>query len=289
MPRRFIQTRLAQQFLLTTDSDRLRRRVRRPVVSFHAVWVFGWRRIAASRMDVWVQTRVVQGGLFSFSLSFFVDAVGTIIADRPPHRTVRALRRIRLPLWMSGEEASRLCFSHTAQSLGHRFPALCRVGVGLNDVLLGPRPFLPRLRRRSLFFVRLVHRSIWRGPTPPERTCPPSGFAPSRTGLVPFRAEALQRSPGSRACCFSACAGSKTTQDRLLARDYRDKVVMPSSNQERVGVLDLRFSKLNNLAHRYPCLRFKRHLTMPPARLRAKMESLSPFLQDSFILYNMPV
>src|ERR1700719_3190646 len=28
----------------------------------------------------------------------------------------------------------------------------------LNDVLLGPRRFLPRFRRRSLFFVRLVHR-----------------------------------------------------------------------------------------------------------------------------------
>src|SRR5208283_2483214 len=51
------------------------------------------------------------------------------------------------------------CFSHTAQSLGHLFPALCRVGVGWNDVLLGPRPFLPRLRRRFLLFVRLVHRS----------------------------------------------------------------------------------------------------------------------------------
>src|ERR1700758_35334 len=50
------------------------------------------------------------------------------------------------------------CFSHTVQSLGHSFPALCRAGVGLNDVLLGPHPFLPRLRRRSLFFVRLVHR-----------------------------------------------------------------------------------------------------------------------------------
>src|SRR5260370_41091726 len=34
------------------------------------------------------------------------DAVGTIISDRPPHRTVRALLRIRLPPWMSGEEAS---------------------------------------------------------------------------------------------------------------------------------------------------------------------------------------
>jgi hypothetical protein len=44
-------------------------------------------------------------------------------------------------------------------------------------------------------------------------------------------------SPGSRACCFSACAGSKTTQDRLFAREYRES----SPNQERVGVLVLRF------------------------------------------------
>src|SRR6266403_238843 len=127
-------------------------------------------------------------------------------------------------------------FSHTAQSLGHSFPALCRVSVGLNDVLLGPHPFLPRLRRRSLL-CSSGSSIVWCSPTPPERARPPSGFAPSRTGLVPFRAEALQRSPGSRACCFSACAGSKTTQDQLLARDYRETAVLPSSNQERVGVL----------------------------------------------------
>ena len=37
---------------------------------------------------------------------------------------------------------------------------------------------------------------------------------PARTGLDLDRIEALWRSPGSRACCFSACAGSTTTQDR---------------------------------------------------------------------------
>src|SRR6202042_2150521 len=34
-----------------------------------------------------------------------LDAVGTTITDRPPHRTVRARLRIRLPPWMGGEEA----------------------------------------------------------------------------------------------------------------------------------------------------------------------------------------
>ena len=32
-------------------------------------------------------------------------AVGTSIADRPPHRTVRARLRIRLPPWMGGDKA----------------------------------------------------------------------------------------------------------------------------------------------------------------------------------------
>jgi hypothetical protein len=60
-------------------------------------------------------------------------------------------------------------------------------------------------------------------------------------------------------------------------------------HQEESRRPDFRFSKLNRPAHRYPCLRFERRLAMPPARLGAKMESLSPFLWDSFIPYNMPV
>ena len=71
---------------------------------------------------------------------------------------------------------------------------------------------------------------------------------------------------------FSDYAGP-TARSRL-SQNSRDAFLY----QERVGVLVLRFSKLNSPAHRYPCLRFERHLTMSPARLRAKMESLSPFL-----------
>src|ERR1700675_1756724 len=111
------------------------------------------------------------------------------------------------------------CYSHTVQSLGHSSPALCRVGVGLNDVLLGPRPSLPRLRQRSLFFVRLVHR--YYGAVRLLQSVRVRLVALGLRGPAsfPVRVEALQRSPGSRACCVSACAGSKTTQDRLLARD----------------------------------------------------------------------
>src|SRR5450756_962553 len=50
------------------------------------------------------------------------------------------------------------CLPHTAQSLGHASPALCRTRASVRDVLLGLHPFLPNLRRRWRSVVRLVHR-----------------------------------------------------------------------------------------------------------------------------------
>jgi hypothetical protein len=75
------------------------------------------------------------------------------------------------------------------RGLGHSFSfsALCRVSVGLNDVLLGPHPFLPQCPPKIALLCSSGSSIVWCGPTPPERTHPPSGFAPSRTGLVPFR------------------------------------------------------------------------------------------------------
>src|SRR6516165_4360146 len=49
------------------------------------------------------------------------------------------------------------CLPHTAQSLGHTFPALCRAHARLNDVLLSLRPSLPNLRGRLPLVVRSVH------------------------------------------------------------------------------------------------------------------------------------
>src|SRR6202041_3635072 len=94
--------------------------------------------------------------LFSHS-GFYLVAVGTIIADRPPHRTVRAALPHTAPTLEGWREVLLLAHRSILGTL-FSFPALCRVSVGRNDVLLGPRPSLPRLRRRSLFFVRLVHR-----------------------------------------------------------------------------------------------------------------------------------
>src|SRR6266481_9660042 len=50
------------------------------------------------------------------------------------------------------------CLPHTVQPLGHALPALCRVHVRLNDVLLRLCPSLPGLRGKLPSLVRLVHR-----------------------------------------------------------------------------------------------------------------------------------
>ena len=50
-----------------------------------------------------------------------------------------------------------------------------------------------------------------------------------------------------------------------------------SLHQEESRRPDFRFSKLNRPAHRYLYLRFERHLTMSPARLEARMDSLFSF------------
>jgi hypothetical protein len=55
-------------------------------------------------------------------------------------------------------------------------------------------------------------------------------------------------------------------------------LVLLSPSRDGVSALLNVFSKLDSPAHRYPYLRFERNLTASPARLRAKMESLSPFL-----------
>jgi hypothetical protein len=145
-------------------------------------------------------------------------AVGTTTADRPL-RTEPYERhyRIRLPPRTIGEEC---CYSHTAQSWEHSsHPGTVSGGCWVERCSPWPAPFSPQAPPKIALLCSSGSSILWRGPTPPERARPPCGFGPSRTGLVPVRVEALQRSPGSRACCFSACAGSKTTQDRLLARD----------------------------------------------------------------------
>src|SRR5215467_10417940 len=117
-------------------------------------------------------------------------------------------------------------------------------------------------------------------PTSPARACPPFASWPSRTGLG-HMPKACWRSPGSRACCFSACAGSNDyagpdSHSRLTRLPY-----CLSPTRQGVGILIRGFSKLNHQAHQCLGLRFAAHLAMYRARLEVRMESLSPFLWGS--------
>ena len=92
-------------------------------------------------------------------------------------------------------------------------------------------PFPPRPPPRVAPPCSAGSQVLRRSPTSPARSRPPFGLWPSRTGLDPST-KTYRRSPGSRACCFSACAGSKTTQDRPTAR-VSAADVLPSSTTER--------------------------------------------------------
>src|SRR5208337_2249985 len=73
-------------------------------------------------------------------------AVGTLIADRPPHRTGRARLRHPAPTLDVGGEAYGL--PHAFQAVGRAVPARCPGRAVLFRVLLGPRPWLHELLNR---------------------------------------------------------------------------------------------------------------------------------------------
>ena len=77
---------------------------------------------------------------------------------------------------------------------------------------------------------------VRRSPTAPERSRPPFGLWPSRTGLA-LEAKTSRSSLGSRACCFSACAGSNDYAGPTWPLAYNVAVVLPSSSRNGVGVL----------------------------------------------------
>ena len=124
--------------------------------------------------------------------------------------------------------------------------------------------------------VRLLHWLVIRsGPTPAARSRPPFGFAPSLTGLS--GSQARRRSPGSRACCFSTCAGSSTTPRPAQARDMSPAadVAFHLCKQGRHAVRQ--FSGLNRPAHRCLYLRFAVRLATHHAKLKVRIESLLLF------------
>src|SRR5229473_4742270 len=184
---------------------------------------------------------------------------------------------------------SFLCYlPHTVQPLGHALPALCRVHVRLNDVLLRLCPSLPNLRRRSPSFVRLAHRYYGtvrllqhvhvriaacglRGPAlivRPRR----AGDLPVLVHVVSQRARVLrlrrteQSTRDYRGCCvaFLHSEGSR----RPVPSAFRSSIARPTDTSV--------YASSDASRHRLQDSR--------PGWIRC-----SPFPWGSFIPYNMPV
>ena len=93
-------------------------------------------------------------------------------------------------------------------------------------------PFPPQPPRKVALRCSAGSQVLRRSPTSPERSCPPFGLWPSRTGLD-LSTKTSRRSPGSRACCFSACAGSSDYAGPINPLAISVVVVLPSSLPER--------------------------------------------------------
>ena len=194
-------------------------------------------------------------------------AVGTLVAQSPPHRSVRAdfpHTALILDVWRQS------CLTHACQTLGHAYPALCRWRVDRAGVLLDPRSSLFALRpgwyqvvRTSLRYytsVRLL-RCVHAGCTA-LRLFPPvcRRFRRSRPGGLPVpvhgvskRARALRLRGTVRRLAF------------YRRRPWGLRCLLPVG---RSGVI---LSQLNHPAHLCPCLRFDGCLAAGHARLGVRM------------------
>ena len=181
-------------------------------------------------------------------------------------------------------------FSHTVQPLGHALPVLCRVHVRLNDVLPRLCPFLPNLRGRLPFLVRLVHRYC--GTVRLLRTCM------SAVWLLAFAGPAFDRPdqgaagdlPGSRACLFLSVRGfldyaGPTVHSRLA---WLPCCLPPTRNEVGILIYGLFAAPIAPPTGASSTC-FKRHLAMSPARLEVRMDSLLPLSCRALASYNMPV
>jgi hypothetical protein len=216
------------------------------------------------------------------------------VTRHPPHRSVRARLCIRLLPRMSGGKALlRIGVSCAACRTSHtpwdtRTPALCLARARVRDVFLGLHPFRPNLRRRWHSVVRLVHRDS--GAVRPLQAV--HGRHTALRLRAPVSAAGDPRHPGGLPVLVHVASRRAETLrlrrvDEPLASHATRRVAFPLRG---MGSAPWRnFSKLHRPARRCPCLRFTRHLAMPPARLRVRIESLAPFLQGSCIPCNLPV
>src|SRR3984957_15375684 len=175
--------------------------------------------------------------------------------------------------------------THTAQPMGHTSPALRRSRVRLRDVLLDPRSSLPNLRQRLPALVRLAHRyytevrllrrvHVRRLAT---GLSGPASYCIWRNGGLPVLVhEVSQRARGLRL---------RGTRRRLA---ISPPPVLPSSFVTE-SACPIEIFEAQYPAQRCHCLRFTYRLATARAKLAVRMDSLSPFLQGSFIPCFMPV
>jgi len=150
---------------------------------------------------VWVRSSIYAS--FGSPVGCIVVAVATIITDRP-----RTDPYVRVYAYGSyhGSMAAKLLAAHRP------FPGTCGSrsvsgACGIERCSPRPVPFPPQPPQKVSLPCSAGSQVLRHSPTSPARACPPFGLWPSRTGLD-CQTKACWRSPGSRACCFLACAGS---------------------------------------------------------------------------------
>jgi len=112
-------------------------------------------------------------------------AVGTTIADRPPAQN----RTSGTTAYGShlGGLASNAATRKPVNPWDTRSSRCVGEWCGVERCSPWPAPFSPQAPPKIAPLCWSGSSIVWRGPTPPERACPPCGFGPPRTGLVPLR------------------------------------------------------------------------------------------------------
>jgi|ERR1700674_1072931 len=139
-----------------------------------------------------------------------------------------------------------------------------------------PAPFPPRPPQLVALPCSAGSQVLRRSPTSPARACPPFGSWPSRTGLA-HTTKAHWSSPGSRACVSQR---ARVLRLRRTEQPLASSVaaVLPSSISERSRHPDpSAFRSSITRPTGTSGLRFRGQLTLSPARLEARMESLFSF------------
>jgi hypothetical protein len=193
--------------------------------------------------------------------SFLSDAVRTTITDRPRTDPYERAKRIRLPPWRRARHAAA---RHTAQIRGTRVSRSVSGRCWAERCSPWPSPLSPDSAEDhfSLFiwFIDAMAQSdsseacasalwLWAFANRPRSVTGRGAPEVSRFVHVVSRRALVLR---------------LRRTDCMLANRRKQSYCLPPSGKSRRP--DFPLSKLNSPAHRYPCLRFERHLAMPPAR-----------------------